>query len=203
MKTIAGFMIPSIFIIVILWQFSVEACNHNKGGFMNLKTGLGVVAALALSGVMITGCCLPSSLSSKIGDEVGKSVEKNVNKAVKDSTGIDTTKTKEATGEDLKSVPRYPDSTRTLYIKGEPVGGNISISITYETKDAASKVVAWYKDKMAGLGWTVTLSIAAQDGGELISYKKGETETTATVNVTTANGTTNIGIMYNGAESGA
>ncbi len=172
---------------------------------MNLKAGLSIVAALALSGVMVAGCCLPSGLSSRIGDEVGKSVESNVKKSIEDSTNtkIDTTKTKEVTGEDLKSVPRYPDSTRTLYIKGEPISGNVSISLTYETKDAAAKVASWYKDKMAGLGWTVVLTVAGQDGGEMISYKKEGTETTATVNITRSSDVTDIGIMYNGAESGA
>lgn len=84
-----------------------------------------------------------------------------------------------------------------------PIGGNIRVSITYETKDDATKVVSWYTDKMASLGWTVTLTIAGQDGGEMISYKKGETETTATVNVTKSSDITDIGIMYNGVETGA
>lgn len=164
---------------------------------MKLKAFLAVSLVATLGTVLVSGCCIPSSCSDQIGKQVEKQVEKNTN------TNINTEKTKEATGEDLKSVPRYPDSTRTFYIKGEPVDGNISISITYETTDAPAKVSSWYKDKMASLGWTVSMTVAGQDGGEMITYDKGDNNTTATVNVSKSDSKTTISVMYNGAESGA
>jgi hypothetical protein len=159
----------------------------------------------ALAAFLVSGCCCPSGLGDMFGEQIGKEVQKSVEKGIEDSTDteINTDKTKETTGEDLKSVPRYPDSTRTLYIKGEPVGGMISVSLTYETEDDAATVVSWYKDKMAGLGWTLTLSAGGTDGGEMITYGKNNNETTATVNVTAGDGKTDIGIMYNGVEEGA
>ncbi len=166
---------------------------------MKLKALLAVSLVAALGAVLVSGCCIPSSCSDKIGEQIGKQVEKQV----EENTGVDvnTEKTTEATGEDIKSVPRYPDSTRTFYIKGEPIDGNVSISITYETKDTPAKVSSWYKDKMASLGWTVSVTVAGTDGGEMITYDKGDNNTTATVNVTKDTKTT-ITIMYNGAESG-
>ena len=172
---------------------------------MKLKAFL-VVSLVAMLGVfLVSGCCCPAGLTDQIGNTIGNEVQKGVEKGIEDSTNtkIDTNKTTEATGEDLKSVPRYPDATRTLYIKGEPIDGNISVSITYETTDDAAKVVSWYKEKMAGLGWAVTLSVAGTDGGEMITYGKNNNETTATVNVSTSGEKTDIGVMYNGAEAGA
>jgi hypothetical protein len=170
--------------------------------------GLVVVSLVAGLGVfLVSGCCCPASLTDQIGNQVSKEVQKGVEKSIEDTTGtsINTDKTKEVTGEDLKSVPRYPDSTRTLYIKGEPIDGNISVSLTYETTDDPAKVVAWYKDKMAGLGWTVTLTVAGTDGGEMITWGKNDNATTATVNVTKNSGgkKTDVGIFYNGAAEGA
>lgn len=174
---------------------------------MKQKGILAVIMMAALGAFLVSGCCCPTGLTDQFGEQIGKEVQKNVEKAIEDETGteINTDETKEVTGEDLKSVPRYPDSTRTLYIKGEPVGGNISVSLTYETTDDPAKVVAWYKDKMAGLGWSVTLTVAGTDGGEMITYGKNDNATTATVNVTknSGNGKTDIGIFYNGAEEGA
>ncbi len=172
---------------------------------MKWKMAVAVILALSLSAIAASGCCMPSGCSDLIGNQVNDAVKKGVEKGIKDSTGttINTDKTTEASGEDLKSVPRYPGATRTLYIKGEPISGNISISISYETKDDAAKVVSWYKEKMAGLGWSVTMTVAGTDGGEMITYGKNNNETTATVNVTKSSDKTDIGVMYNGAEAGA
>lgn len=172
---------------------------------MKLKAFL-VVSLVAVLGVfLVSGCCCPAGLTDLIGNKVGDTVQKSVEKGIKDSTGttVDTEKTTEATGEDLTSVPRYPDSTRTLYIKGEPIDGNISITITYETTDGAAKVVSWYKDKMVGLGWAVTVAVAGTDGAEMITFGKNNNEATATVNVSKSGEKTDIGIMYNGPEAGA
>ena len=168
---------------------------------MKMRALLAVSLVATLGAVLVSGCCIPSSCSDQIGQQIGKEVEKQVEK----NTGVDvnTEKTTEATGEDLKSVPRYPDATRTLYIKGEPIDGNISISITYETKDAPAKVSSWYKDKMASLGWTISMTVAGTDGGEMITYDKGDDNTTATVNVSKSDSKTAISVMYNGAASGA
>lgn len=174
-----------------------------------MKKLLAVSLVAALAAFLVSGCCCPAGISDQFSKMVGNEVQKGVQKGIENSTNtkIDTNKKKETGGEDLKSVPKYPGSTRTLYIKGEPVNGNISVSITYETTDDAATVVSWYKDKMAGLGWTVTLTVAGTDGGEMVTYGKGGTapnyDTTATVNVTTGNGKTDIGIMYNGVEAGA
>ncbi len=173
--------------------------------WMKLKAILAITLVAALGTFFVSGCCVPSGCSDLIGQKVGESVKKGVEKGIKDSTGttINTDKTTEASGEDLKTVPRYPDSTRTLYIKGEVVNGNISVSINYETKDDAAKVVSWYKDKMAGLGWSVTMTVAGTDGGEMITYGKNNNETTATVNVTKTGDKTDVGVMYNGVAAGA
>ncbi|MFA5866753.1 MAG: hypothetical protein WC891_02140 [Actinomycetota bacterium] len=172
---------------------------------MKLTAVLAIGLVAALGAFLVSGCCMPSGCSDLIGQKVSDTVQKGVEKGIEDSTNttIDTEKTTEATGEDLKSVPRYPGATRTLYIKGEPIDGNISVSINYETTDSASKVVSWYKDKMAGLGWTVSMTVSGTDGGEMITYGKNNNETTATVNVSKSGDKTDIGIMYNGAESGA
>lgn len=172
---------------------------------MGLKKVLAVGLPAVLGVFLVSGCCCPAGLTDQFGDQIGKEVQKSVEKSIEKNTNteINTDKTTEATGEDLKSVPRYPGSTRTLYIKGEPVNGNISVSLTYETTDDAAKVISWYKDKMAGLGWTVTLTVAGTNGGEMITFGKNNNETTATVNVTASDGKTDIGLMYNGAEAGA
>lgn len=172
---------------------------------MKLKWGMGALVALGVCGAMVAGCCMPGAVSDKIGEQVGKSVESGVKKSIEKSTNtqIETGDTAEAKGEDLKSVPAYPGAKRTFYVKGEPIDGKISISITYETGDSLSKVSAWYKDKMAGLGWTVSMTIAGSDGGEMVTYQKDNNATTATVNVAKSNDKTGITIMYNGAESGA
>jgi hypothetical protein len=154
---------------------------------------------------LVSGCCLPSSLTSKIGDQVGKSVESGVKKSIEKNTGVkvESGDAAEASGTDLKSVPPYTGAKRTFYIKGEPVNGNISVSITYQTSDDVAKVVAWYKAKMAEKGWTVTMTVAGQDGGEMVTYDKGDKNTTATVNVTKSDSKTDITVMYNGTEAGA
>lgn len=172
---------------------------------MRLKTVVAICVIAAMGAFLLSGCCMPSGCSDLIGQKAGDAVKKSVEKGIEDSTGteINTDETKEVTGEDLKSVPRYPDSTRTLYIKGAAVNGMVSISINYKTSDDPAKVVAWYKDKMAALGWTVTLTVAGTDGGEMITYGKNNNETTATVNVTKSSDKTEIGIMYNGVEAGA
>jgi hypothetical protein len=173
---------------------------------MKLKAFLVVSLVTVLGVFLVSGCCIPSGCTDLIGQKVGDTVQKSVEKGIKDSTGtsVNTEKTKEVTGEDLKSVPRYPDSTRTLYIKGAPVDGNISVSLTFETSDDPAKVVAWYKDKMTGLGWTVTLTVAGTDGGEMTTWGKNDNSTTATVNVSkNSNGKTDIGVFYNGVEAGA
>jgi hypothetical protein len=163
------------------------------------------VLVLGVGGVLLSGCCIPSGLSSKIGDQVGKSVESGVKKSIEKNTGVkvESGDSAEAAGTDLKSVPPYTGAKRTFYIKGEPVNGNISVSITYQTSDDPAKVLAFYKEKMAALGWTVSLTVAGQDGGEMVSYDKGDNNTTATVNVTKSNGKTDITVMYNGVEAGA
>jgi hypothetical protein len=173
---------------------------------MKLK-GFLVVSLVAVMGVfLLSGCCCPAGITDMFSKSVSNQVQKSVEKGIKDTTGttINTDKTKEVTGEDLKSVPRYTGSIRTLYIKGEPIDRNVSISLTYETTDDPATVSAWYKDKMAGLGWTVTLTVAGTDGGEMITYGKNDNATTATVNVTkNSNGKTDIGIFYNGVAAGA
>lgn len=163
------------------------------------------VLALAVGGLLLSGCCFPSGLSNKIGDEVGKSVEKGVKKSIEDKTGVkvESGDSAEASGTDLKSVPKYTGAKRTFYIKGEPVNGNISVSITYQTSDTPAKVSAFYKEKMAALGWTVTMTVAGQDGGEMVTYDKGDNNTTATVNITKGSDKTEITVMYNGTEAGA
>lgn len=172
---------------------------------MKIKGLVLMVLALAVGGLLVSGCCIPSSLTDTIGNKVGSEVEKGVKKSIEENTGVkvETEDTAESSGEDLKSVPRYTGAKRTFYIKGEPISGNVSISITYETKDDPAKVVAWYKEKMTEKGWTVTMTVGGTDGGEMITYDKGDNNTTATVNVTKSNDKTDITIMYNGAESGA
>lgn len=168
---------------------------------MRLKALLAVSLVLVLGAALISGCCIPTSCSDQLGEQIGKEVEKKI----EEESGVDveTEDTAETSGKDLESVPRYPDSKRTFYIKGEPVDGNVSISITYETSDSPSDVVAWYKEKMAGLGWTVSSTIGGTDGGEMITYDKGDNNTTATINVTKDGNKATITIMYNGVESGA
>ncbi len=172
---------------------------------MKVKVLLVIGLIVAVGAVLTSGCCFPASCSDQISKQVGDQVKKGVEKGIKNSTGttVNTNKTKEVTGEDLTSVPRYQGSTRTLYIKGAPVNGNISVSLTYETTDDAAKVVSWYKEKMAGLGWTISLTVAGQDGGEMNTYQKNDNAITATVNVTRSNNKTDIVIMYNGPEAGA
>lgn len=172
---------------------------------MRVKGLILTVLAMAVGGLLVSGCCIPSSLTDSIGQKVGSEVEKGVKKSIEENTGVkvETEDTAESSGEDLSSVPRYPDAKRTFYIKGEPIDGNISVSITYESTDDAAKIVSWYKEKMAAKGWKLTLTVAGQDGGEMISYEKGDNNTTATVNVTKSDKKTDITIMYNGAESGS
>ena len=174
---------------------------------MRFRIGLAAAAMTAViaGGMLSSGCCLPSSLSDKIGDKVGDSITDSVEKNIEKETGVDveTEDTAETSGKDLQSVPRYPDSKRTFYIKGEPIDGDISISITYESTDATAKVNTWYKDKMASLGWAVGVAVGGTDGGEMITYQKNDSEITATVSVTKEGDKTGITIMYNGPEAGA
>jgi hypothetical protein len=163
------------------------------------------IAAMVVGGIGISGCCMPSSLSDKIGEKVGDSVKEGVEKSIENETGvtIDTDDSGETSGEDLKSAPRYPKSKRTFYIKGEPIDGDVSISITYESEDDTAKVTSWYKDKMPELGWKVQVSVGGTDGGEMITYERDAGETTVTVSTSKVDDKTSITLIYNGKEAGA
>jgi hypothetical protein len=171
---------------------------------MRLKGFLafGLVAAMGV--FLVSGCCCPATLTDQIGSQIGSEVKKGVEKGIEDSTGatINTDKT-DATGEDLKSVPRYPGSTRTQYIKVPPTNGTIGITLMYETSDDPAKVIAWYKDKMAGLGWTVSSSGSVAESTETTTYSKNENATTANVTVGKPAAKTIISISYYGPEEGA
>lgn len=62
---------------------------------------------------------------------------------------------KDAIGEDLEVVSRYPDSIRVEYSK-EPDGSCTKVS--YQTKDSVDKVKEYYHDKMTSLEWQMVSS---------------------------------------------
>lgn len=144
-----------------------------------------VVIALAIvflaAAAMTSGCCPFSGLADKA---VEKSVENATKKAIEKETGVtgdvSTEEGKDASGEDIKEVPRYPKTTRTGFFKVAINGGKSALTCVYTSKDDMTKVVEWYKKKMEELGWKETLS-TGDDKGQVMSYDK--TEASAMVSV--------------------
>ena len=168
---------------------------------MKLKAGMAAAAVIGISGVLITGCCFPSGLSSKIGDQVGKSVENNVKKSIGAESDT-STGNKDANGQDIASVPRYAGSLRVSYAK-VTINGAETITIGYTMSADEKTVLDWYKTQLPAKSWKVDSTLEDGNGGGLISASMSNKSLALTVSKDSSDNKTKVEMLYSTKVAGS
>lgn len=94
-------------------------------------------------------------------------------------------------GETQSNVLGYPNANRTFYFNNRLLG----LLTTYQTKDSATQVIAFYKTEMQKRGYNITSDfISSSESGGLMIFTKGNDRVYVTVGKDSAHGNTSIAI---------
>jgi hypothetical protein len=74
-------------------------------------------------------------------------------------------------------VPDYPGSNPTYSLRGSSEGGDEGGNFTFTTSDSASKVFAFYQEKVHEAEMETKVSATSEDGGTLVASRDGDART--------------------------
>lgn len=117
-----------------------------------------LIASFSL--LAVTACGSPGNVSYQ-GDEI----------VVKDPTGTVTAKAGKTAYPAELPVPQYPGSEMVVTATDtDPTNSSKSMAML-KSKDAAEKIIDFYKEKLTGSGWTIDSSMTGQMS--YVAAKKG------------------------------
>lgn len=143
---------------------------------MRQLKGIAVVALLALALVALSGCACDMIAKKATEDATGVKVDEKGNKVTvtgEDGNEVTASSDQGKLPDGLPDdVPAYEGTIKSSATMEGSEGANYSFSV--ETKDDATTVVDWYKDKLAEKGWKITSTVKSGDTA-MIGAEHGDT----------------------------